>query len=161
MGIVSRTWPCFGRGAQQDGSLAFFDVHGVSLLLRKLLQIFLPRRQKQTISRTKLERSSLVQRLTSKLDPSLLADDGAVDVPGHADVRPGVFLLLGVVNHQVAAHQAIVFIGLLHQLDLPVIAPPSCRLWKRDVREPLLKSFFFFFGQLSLLSNLIESGTCM
>lgn len=43
--------------------------------------------------------NSGLQMLTSKLDPGLLADDGAVDVPGHADVRPGVFLLPGVVDH--------------------------------------------------------------
>lgn len=68
--------------------------------------------------------SCLVQALTSKLDPGLLADDGAIDVPSHADVRPGVFLLLGVVDHQIPTHQAVVLIGLLHQLDLPVIAAP-------------------------------------
>lgn len=68
--------------------------------------------------------SDLVPALTSKLDPGLLADDGAVDVPGHADVRPSVLLLLGVVNHQIPTHKAVVFIGLLHQLDLPVITEP-------------------------------------
>lgn len=72
-----------------------------------------------------LKGSRLLQALTSKLDPGLLADDGAVDVPSHADVRPSVFLLLGVVNHQIPTHEAVVFIGLLHQLDLPVITAPS------------------------------------
>lgn len=68
--------------------------------------------------------SGLVRGLTSKLDPGFFADDGAIDVPSHADVRPGVFLLLGVVNHQIPTHQAVVLVGLLHQLDLPVIAAP-------------------------------------
>lgn len=72
-----------------------------------------------------IKRSCLVQVLTSKLDPGLLADDSTVDVPSHADVRPSVLLLLGVVNHQIPTHKAIVFIGLLHQLDLPVITAPS------------------------------------
>lgn len=40
-----------------------------------------------------------VQMLTSKLELGPLADDGAVDVLDHAVVRPGVLLLLGVVDH--------------------------------------------------------------
>lgn len=71
-----------------------------------------------------MKRSSRVRALTSKLELGFLADDGAVDVPGHADVRPSV-LLLGVVDHQIPPHEAVVFIRLLHQLDLPVLpAPP-------------------------------------
>lgn len=62
--------------------------------------------------------------LTSKLDPGLFADDGAVGVPGHADVRASMFLLFGVVDHQVPPNKAIMFIWLLHQFDLPVIAAP-------------------------------------
>lgn len=63
--------------------------------------------------------------LTSELDPGLLADDGAVDVPGHADVRPGVLLLPGVCDNQVPPNKAVELVWLLHQLDLPVIpAPP-------------------------------------
>lgn len=52
-----------------------------------------------TSSSSLLASNSRVQMLTSKLDPGLLADDDAVDVPGHADVRPSVFLLPGVVDH--------------------------------------------------------------
>lgn len=64
--------------------------------------------------------------LTSELDPGLLADDGAVDVLGHADVRPGVFLLSGVGDNQVPPHEAVVLVWLLHELDFPVIpAPPG------------------------------------
>lgn len=65
-----------------------------------------------------------VHMLTSKLDPGLLADHGAIDVPGHADVCPGMFLLFRVGYYQVPPDQAVVFIWLLHQLDLPVITAP-------------------------------------
>lgn len=71
-----------------------------------------------------MRRSSRVRALTAKLELGLLADDGAVDVLGHADVHPSVFLL-GVVDHQIPPHKAVVFVRLLHQLDLPVLpAPP-------------------------------------
>lgn len=105
--------------------------------------------------RTAKECSSQVQTLTSKLEPGLLANDGAVDVTGHTDVRPSVFLLLGVVDHQIPPHKAVVFIGLLHQLDFPVItAPPvSGSKGKEMFRKPLIK-FFLDHQHLQLICKL-------
>lgn len=40
--------------------------------------------------------------LTSKLDPGFFAEDGAVDVLGHARVRPGVLLVDGISDNQVS-----------------------------------------------------------
>ena len=65
--------------------------------------------------------------LTSELDLGFLADDRAVDVHGHADVVAGVLLLPGVGDDQVAPHQAVVLVRLLHQLNLPVVTPPPGR----------------------------------
>lgn len=69
--------------------------------------------------------------LTSKLDPGLLADDGAIDVPCHAQVRPSMLLLSGVGDNQVPPHKAVVLVWLLHQLDFPVITPPP----SSDIRK--------------------------
>lgn len=64
--------------------------------------------------------------LTSKLDSGFFADNGAVNILGHTDVRPSMFLLYWIGDHQIPPHQAVVFIWLLHELDFPVIpTPPS------------------------------------
>lgn len=62
--------------------------------------------------------------LTAERELGLLADDRAVDVLGHTDVGPSMFLY-GVGDNQVPTNQAVVLIWLLHQLDFPVVTAPS------------------------------------
>ena len=62
--------------------------------------------------------------LTSKLDSSLFADDGAVDILDDAYIRPGMFFLNGISDHQVPSNQTVMLVWLLHQLDFPVISAP-------------------------------------
>lgn len=72
--------------------------------------------------------------LTSELDPGLLADDCAIDVPGHTDVSPTVLFVSRVGDNQVSPHQAVVLVWLLHQFDLPVItAPPAYDIAPLDI----------------------------